>query len=150
MLRVARTARLIGLLAMACAGSNVLALEFRSVRAPGAVLFDAPSQSAGKLFILGAGYPVEIVVSVEGWHKVRDATGALAWVAVDRLSTERNVIINVPRAAIRGAASEDAPVVFEAEQGVLMKVLEVRPGWLKVRHRDGGTGFLRAAEVWGG
>lgn len=150
MSRVIRSAFLLGLLVAACAASHVLALEFRSIRAPGAVLFDAPSQSAGRLFILGAGYPVEIVVSVEGWHKVRDATGALAWVAVDRLSGERNVIISVPRAAIRSAASDDATVVFEAEQGVLMKVLEARPGWLKVRHRDGSAGFLRAAEAWGG
>lgn len=142
-----------GLLALAlmavCTGA--LALDFRSVRAPGAVLFDAPSQSARKLFILGAGYPVEVIVSVEGWHKVRDGTGSLAWIAAEQLSDDKRVMVTAARAAVRKAAADDAPTLFEAEQGVLLTLLEAAsPGWLKVQHRDGTTGFVRVAQVWGG
>ena len=119
------------------------------MRAPGAVLFDAPSASAGKLFILGPGYPVEVVVSVEGWFKVRDATGAMAWIPVDRVSEDRNVIISVARASIRKDPTEGAQLAFEAEQGVMLKVLDATPGWLKVQHRDGVSGYVRTSQVWG-
>jgi SH3-like domain-containing protein len=45
-------------------------------RSAAVILYDAPSLNARRLFILNQGYPVEIIVSLEGWYKVRDATGA--------------------------------------------------------------------------
>lgn len=145
-----RVLRFLLLWCLAGLWTQAWALEFRSVKAPGAVLYDGPSRSARKLHILSAGYPVEIVVSVEGWHKVRDATGTLAWVAVEQLSDERRVMIQVPRAAVRQAPEESAPILYEAEQGVLFRILETVPGWIRVEHRDGSTGFLRSAHAWGG
>ena len=44
------------------APAAVLALDFRSVADPGAVLYDAPSTKAQKLFVLSRDYPVEVVV----------------------------------------------------------------------------------------
>jgi SH3-like domain-containing protein len=126
------------------------ALEFRSISMPGAVLYDAPSASAKKLYILSGGYPVEVVVSVEGWQKVRDAGGGLAWVPLADLSEEKTVMISIARAAVKGEPSEDAATVFEAEQGVVLRVLESASGWLKVQHRDGSSGFVRIGQVWGG
>lgn len=142
--------RTLCLWSLATVCSQAWALEFRSVKAPGAVLYDAPSRSARKLHILSAGYPVEIVVSVEGWLKVRDATGTLAWLGVDQVSEERRVLVQAPRAAVRQAPADDAPVLYEAEQGVLFRILETLPGWIKVEHRDGSSGYLRSAQAWGG
>ena len=67
------------------------ALEFRAVAVDAAVLYDAPSVQAKKQFILSRYYPVEIIVALDKWLKVRDASGALAWVESAQLSAQRTV-----------------------------------------------------------
>jgi SH3-like domain-containing protein len=57
----------------------VVAAEFRSVSERVAVLYDAPSARATKLFVVSQYYPVEVMVSVDNWLKVRDVSGELAW-----------------------------------------------------------------------
>ena len=136
--------------AASCALSGaVAAAEFRSVAEAAAVLYDAPSGKARKLYVVSQGYPVEIVVVVEGWSKVRDANGELTWVESKLLSDKRTVMVRTPLAQVRAAADDNAPVVFQAQQHVLLDLLEVAGGWLRVRHNDGESGYVKAAQVWG-
>lgn len=126
------------------------AADFRSVAGNAAVLYDAPSAKAKKLYIVGHGYPVEVVVVVEGWSKVRDASGELTWIESKLLSDKRIVMVKPPLAQVREAADDTAPVAFQAQQSVLLELLEVAgSGWLRVRHRDGQSGFIRVSQVWG-
>ena len=125
------------------------ALEFRSVAPKAAILYDAPSTKANKLFLLGKGYPVELLVTLEGWYKVRDATGALAWIEAKDLSAVRTLTVKVARAEVRPAPQDDAPVVFQAEQDVLLELLELSGNFARVRHSDGETGYVRIDQVWG-
>ena len=71
------------------------AVDFRSIGDNAAVLFDAPSLKAKKTAVISRGYPVEIVVAVEGWFKVRDAGGELAWVEAKSLSEKRTLMVKV-------------------------------------------------------
>jgi len=126
------------------------AAEFRSVAESAAVLYDAPSAKARKVYVVGHGYPIEIVVVVEGWSKVRDATGELTWIESKLLSDKRMLMVRTPLAQVREAADDQAPVVFEAQQNVLLELQEIASGgWLRVRHRDGQAGFVKIAQVWG-
>lgn len=126
------------------------ALEFRSVTENAAVLYDAPSAKARKLFIVNQGYPLEVVVMVEGWIKVRDASGDLTWIESKYLGDRRTVMVKVPLAQVRLSASDSAPIVFQAQQNVILDLLEVaNGGWLRVKHRDGQTGFIKVDQVWG-
>ena len=69
------------------AAGAALAIDYRSVSVPAAILYDAPSQAGKKLYLIKGQTPVEVVVRLEGWHKVRDAEGTLAWIeAKDRKS----------------------------------------------------------------
>ena len=131
------------------AGANALALDFLSVAEPAAILYDAPSIKANKLFVLSPGYPVEVVVKVEGWTKVRDDTGDFAWIENARLSERRTVMVSAPSAQARQAANENAAVVFTAEKNVFLELIDVAAGWAKVRHRDGASGFVKASQLWG-
>ena len=141
--------RLLSLLLAAALSGPLLAIEYRTVDAV-AVLYDAPSQRGSKLFVIRRGTPVELVVNLEGWSKVRDADGGLAWIEARHLAKRRTVIVTAARAQIRQSADESAPVVFEAEKNVSLVYLEVAPGgWAKVRHRDGQAGVVRASQVWG-
>ena len=124
--------------------------EFRSVADNAAVLYDAPSLKAKKLHILGRNYPVEIVVVVEGWIKIRDAGGELAWIEAKNLSERRSVMVKVSLADVRQAAEDRAPLAFQAEQNVLLDLLELTgTGWARVAHRDGQSGYIRLNQVWG-
>ncbi|MDH3287704.1 MAG: SH3 domain-containing protein [Betaproteobacteria bacterium] len=137
------------LVALAAAGAT-RAAEFRSVGEKAVVLYDAPSSKAKKRYVLSQGYPLEVVVAVEGWTKVRDAKGALTWVESKHFGDKRFLLVNVPVAQIRERAGDSAPVTFEAQENVLLELLEVaRGGWLRVRHRDGEGGFVKITQVWG-
>lgn len=134
----------------AVAAAPAWALEFRSVAENAAVLYDAPSAKARKLYVVNQGYPVEVVVMVEGWVKVRDANGELTWVESKALSDKRTVMVKVPLAQIRQGADDGSPVVFQAQQNVILELMDVESGgWLRVRHRDGQVGFVKVADVWG-
>ena len=125
-------------------------LDFRSVDVPAAILYDSPSQQGKKLYLIRAQTPVEVVVPLAGWVKVRDAEGTLAWLEARNLGERRTLVVTAPRAEIRQADKPDAPVLAELEKWVIVDFVEpAAPGWAKVHHRDGATGYVRAAQVWG-
>jgi SH3-like domain-containing protein len=126
------------------------AFDFFSINENAAVMYDAPSLKAGKLYVANIHLPVEAVVKVEGWVKVRDSKGNLAWVEEKVLSEKRYVIVTVPLAEAYQAPNTNSPIVFKAQQDVVMEWLEpAANGWVKVRHRDGQTGYIRITQVWG-
>ena len=131
-----------------CSGAAV-ALEFRSVADAAAILYDAPSTKAQKLFVLSRDYPVEVVVKVEGWTKVRDDTGEFAWIENRQLSERRTVLVKSSSAEARQSASDAAALAFTAEKGVVLAVLQLTAGWVKVRHPDGAVGFIKVSQLWG-
>ena len=125
------------------------AIEYRTVETT-TVLYDAPSQRGIKQFVIRRDTPVEIVVSLDGWAKIRDSEGTLAWIERKFLADRRSLIVTASRAEIRQANNESSPLVFEAEKNVSLDYLEASPGgWIKVRHRDGQSGYVRANQVWG-
>ena len=132
------------------AASAALAIDYRSIEVPAAILYDSPSQKGKKLYLIKSQTPVEAVVRLEGWVKVRDAEGTLAWVEARNLGERRTLVVTAPRAEIREADKADAPVVTALDKWVVVEFLEpAAPGWAKVRHRDGATGFIRSTQVWG-
>ena len=142
--------RAVSVLLAALLPGVAVAIDYRSVESA-TVLYDTPSQRGAKLFVIQRDTPVEVVVNLEGWAKVRDAEGGLAWIERKYLAEKRTVIVRVERAEVRRQADDSAPLAFAAEKGVVLDFQENLPGgWVKVRHRDGATGFVRANQIWGG
>jgi len=132
------------------AASAALAIDYRSVGVPAAILYDAPSQAGKKLYLIKAQTPVEVVVRLEGWLKVRDAEGTLAWIEAKNLADKRTLVVTAARAEIRQADKDAAAVLAELDKWVAVEFIEpASPGWAKVRHRDGATGYIRSTQVWG-
>ena len=125
------------------------ALEFRSIAPAKAILYDAPSLEASKLYILSQSYPVELIVNLNNWVKVRDAAGALSWVESKSLSSKRTVLV-LAKTDIKSAEDPASALVATVEKDVVLELLADRQnGWVKVRHRDGVTGFVQVTSVWG-
>jgi SH3-like domain-containing protein len=142
-------ARLFGTVAALASAGAALALDYRSV-GEAALLYDAPSQKAKPLFAIARGTPVEEVVALDAWIKVRDQKGDLAWIEKRLLSEQRTVMVRADRAQVRVQADDKAELVFEADKDVVLDLVESDTGgWAKVRHRDGQQGYVRAAQVWG-
>ena len=129
---------------------SALAVDFRSVDAPAAILYDSPSQKAKKLYLIKAQTPIEVVVKLDGWYKVRDAEGTLAWIDAHQVSDKRMLVVTAPRGEIRQSDKPEAAVLAELDKWVAVEFIEATsPGWAKVKHRDGATGYIRSTQVWG-
>jgi SH3-like domain-containing protein len=141
---------LAALLLAAAVAATAHAGPFLSVGEPAVVLYDAPSRNAKPLYVASRHYPVEVIVNLEAWVKVRDHTGALTWVERKLLVEERMVVVTAPSAEARTRPEDGAPVAFVAAQNVALQLLGMVPGgWLRVRHADGADGYVRTDQVWG-
>ena len=60
---------------LTCGHGTAWAADFSSIAESAAVLYDAPSAKAKKLYVIGHGYPVEVIVVIDRWVKIRDAGG---------------------------------------------------------------------------
>lgn len=125
------------------------AFDFVSVAEP-AILYDANSLKAKKLFVATRYLPLEQVVELANWVKVRDSSGKLFWIEKRQLSSKRYVMVTVPLTTVRRSPDEGAEVVFKAAQQLGLEWLgNTGTGWVKVRHEDGSTGYLKSSDVWG-
>lgn len=149
----AGTAAVIGLVSALL--SLLLALpaaaqDFRSIGEPAAVLYDAPSTKAKRMWVVGRGYPLQVASMIEGWARVRDATGDTSWVETRSLSTARTVLVRATMGTLRDSPSERGAVVLRVGRDVVLDMVEAPVGdWVRVRHRDGANGFIHVNQVFG-
>jgi SH3 domain protein len=142
---------LLVLLALLLGTNAVHAVDYVSVSESSAILYDAPSVKAKKLFVVNRYMPFEQIVTLEGWIKVRDRSGGLYWVEKRVLSNKRYVFALLPLVDVRAEPDSGAARLFQVRQQIALERLEsTGTGWIKVRHQDGEVGYVRSTEVWGG
>jgi SH3-like domain-containing protein len=134
--------------------SFAFADDFKQTLDAATVAFEGPSSRATKQFIYSRGTPLEVLVAIEGWYKVRDAQGALVWVERRALTDRTNV--QVKSATITDVytnADANSPVVFRVEPGVLLTLASppspATGAFVQIRHRDGQSGFVRIEALFG-
>jgi SH3-like domain-containing protein len=138
------------LLLVAFLSFSAHAADYRSVGEEGGILYDAPSREATPLYVVSQDYPLEVVVHLEAWTKVRDHTGALSWIETRSLVERHTVMVTATTAQALLRPEEAAPVSFVAVQDVALELLDkAAGGWLHVRHADGADGYLQSSAVWG-
>ena len=138
------------LVVLALAAPPAALAQFRSIGEAFAVLYDAPSARAPTLYVASRNLPVEVISTDGTWVKVRDPFGGLSWVERKLLADRRTVIVSAAAADVRQRPEDTAPLVFQAQSGVVLEVVEIgATGWVRVRHADGSDGFVRVAQVWG-
>ncbi|HEX8956125.1 MAG TPA: SH3 domain-containing protein [Burkholderiaceae bacterium] len=140
---------LLGLLA----AGGAQALEYKSVGADPVVAYDAPGMKGRKVFAVPRGMPVETILTYGDWTKVRDSAGDLFWLESKSLTGKRTLVVKAANAKVHATADDGSPLAFSADKGVLLDMAEpagaTSQGWVKVKHRDGQTGYVKTSEVWG-
>ena len=132
------------------AAPAVSAFDFKSVGGAPVILYDTPSPKGAKMYVAPQGMPLQVVSSYGDWVKVRDANGELAWTEAKGLSARRNVIVRTPGAKVYAGPEETAQVLMTADKGVVLELVDPTAlTWIRVRHRDGISGYVRSNDVWG-
>jgi SH3-like domain-containing protein len=135
------------LLLVATAGQ---ALDFKTVGSEPVILYDLPSVKSAKLFVAPRGMPLEVMLAYGDWVKVRDVSGDLAWTEANGLSDKRQVVVRQSGLKVRTTPDTSARIGFIADKGTLLEVIElIASGWVKVRHQDGQSGYLKSTDIWG-
>jgi uncharacterized protein YgiM (DUF1202 family) len=95
------------------------------------------------------GYPLEVLGRKGRWLRVRDFENDRGWVLRSRTGRMPHYIVTARVANLRGKPGTGARVVGKARYGDVLRTLERRGDWVKVRHERGTTGWVARRLVWG-
>ena len=128
--------------------------DFKQTTEAVTVAYEGPSVRSTKLFLYSRGTPLELLVTIEGWYKVRDAQDALVWVEKRALSDRSNVVVkSLGPVDVMTAPDANSRVAFRVDSGVLLSLVSpptaATGAFVQVRHRDGQTGFVRIDALFG-
>jgi SH3-like domain-containing protein len=92
--------------------------------------------------------PVEILLSVDHWRRIRDWQGTLGWVQEKMVWSRREVMITGNIRALHQSPDPASPLVARAEPGVIGKLVECRDAWCEIEAGD-YSGWVRRGDVFG-
>ena len=95
-----------------------------------------------------SGMPLKITAEHEHWRRVEDSEGMGGWVHYSLLSGVRTILVTQDMAEFRDAPETNAMVAFQAEQGVIGKLLECNTDWCRV-NAGGNKGWVLKSALWG-
>ena len=108
-----------------------------------------PGQRYEAHWTVGKGYPFRVIGRKGDWLRVSDFENDKAWVYRPMTSKTPHHVVKAKVAVLRRSPSTRSPVVKRAVYGDVLRTLERRGGWVKVRHEGGGTGWVARRLVWG-
>lgn len=125
--------------------------EFRSVSISKTILYEAPSATTKRVYLVSEGYPLEVIVNLGDWLKVRDPYGTLSWVESKNLQSKRTVIVKVDKANIFKEPELKSALLANIEKDVVIELSDplITSGWIKVRYQQDLDGYIQASQVWG-
>lgn len=94
------------------------------------------------------GMPLRVTAEHENWRRVEDAEGMGGWVHYALLSGVRSVLVTADMAEFRMQPDLRAKVLFEAERGVVGRLMECQPDWCRV-NVQGEKGWAPKSSLWG-
>src|SRR6056300_1912451 len=129
-----------------------LSAEYLSVGVDQSFLHEAPSDSTKETFIVTKGYPLEVIVSLKEWNKVKDHEGLINWIKTSDLSSKRTVLNLKNNNSIYLEPSSSSPVLARVNENVSLELLDIKKidDWIQVYSKVGDIeGYIKAADLWG-
>ncbi|MGX7895126.1 SH3 domain-containing protein [Tsuneonella sp. HG222] len=136
--------------AVPAAGQNREVPYWASLRADEVNMRVGPSESYPIDWVYKRkGLPVKVVRLKEGWRLVRDPDGTEGWILSRLLDPDRGaIVIGDEPAAMRAEPSDDAPLRWQVEPGVVGRLGECEAGWCEF-DVTGRRGWIEAERLWG-
>ena len=135
-----------------CFISSFAYADFMSVNVDQAFLHEAPSDSTKKSYIVTKGYPLEVIVSLKEWKKVKDHVGLINWIKTSDLSSKRTVLNLKNNNSIYLEPLSESPLLANVNENVTLELLDEKKidGWVKVYSKFGDIeGFIKVTDLWG-
>jgi len=126
--------------------------DFVSVKTKSALLFEGPSATTKKLYIVTEGYPLEIMVNLKDWKKVRDHTGNISWIQSNLVDKFRTVMTIKDNVNLYHKANLQSSKLGQVSEFVVLNLNStlVTDGWVNVQSQlEGLSGFVRLEKLWG-
>ena len=95
-----------------------------------------------------SGMPLRITAEYDRWRRVEDYQGMGGWMQFNLLSGVRTVLVTQDMAEFRDSPDAGARVAFQAELGVIGRLLECNADWCRV-NTDGEKGWILKSALWG-
>jgi SH3-like domain-containing protein len=91
-----------------------------------------------------------VIVNLGDWVKVRDNQSGLSWVESKSLSAKRMVLV-LAKTEIKASEDVASALIATVEKDVVLELVAggANNNWVKVKHRDGVTGFVLVDKLWG-
>lgn len=102
-----------------------------------------------RLWVILQDYPLQVTAHRGKWLKVRDFENDGGWVYAPLVGKKPHVIVKASVANVRSTASTRGRILGKAEYGDVLRTLEHRNGWVKVRRDSGLTGWIARRLLWG-
>jgi SH3-like domain-containing protein len=94
------------------------------------------------------GMPLKITAEHGHWRRVEDAEGIGGWVHYALLSGVRSVMVADDIATFYSRADTASLAAFQAERGVVARVIGCKAGWCRVS-ANGQKGWSPVSSLWG-
>ena len=110
---------------------------------------DGPGTRHEALWKLSQGYPLQVLGRQGNWIRVRDFEADQGWVYRPLVNKTPHHVVKSKVANIRSGPSTRTRVIGRAERGEVLRTLERRERWVKVKQGNGTKGWVARSLLWG-
>jgi|TARA_B110000027_G_C15940712_1_gene221126 SH3-like domain-containing protein len=130
----------------------VFSAEFIAVKTKKSILYEGPSESTSKEFIVTQSYPLQVLVKLKDWIKVRDHEGKISWIKAKDITRDRTVLTLKNNVILFYKPSYSSVKLADISVNVALRLVSPlnTDGWIEVKTLSQNIeGFIRVQDVWG-
>jgi len=129
--------------------STAEAISLVSVDGENVNMRSGPGSNYSVLWELGKGFPLKVLGRKGGWVKVEDFEGDTGWIYGKLVTKNPHLIVKKKRINVRSGPGRHYRLVGKANYGVVFETIKSSKGWVKVKHENGLTGWVKRDLLWG-
>ncbi|MCO5100608.1 MAG: SH3 domain-containing protein [Burkholderiaceae bacterium] len=136
-------------LAGALASADAQSREMVSVDRPEINMRAGPGTGHDSIWLLGRGYPLQVLARKGRWLQVKDFENDRGWVYRPLTDATPHFVVKAKVANIRKGPSTTTRIVGKAHYGDVLRTLAHKGDWAKIRDADGLVGWVARKLLWG-
>src|SRR5690606_24062335 len=125
------------------------AQQFVDITAREANMRSGPGSQHAVQWSLSRGYPLQVMARRGEWVQVRDFEKDTGWVHRSLTGKSKPMAVKAKVANMRAAPRTNARVAGKLQHGDMVRTLERRGDWVRVRQENGKTGWVARRLLWG-